>query len=413
MEKGSMRKDAWQIIQQTLREAMPDQAVEKALKNHVFTKPVTLFSIGKAAWQMAYAAEGFLGDQIKQGIVLTKYGHSKGEIPHCRILEGGHPVPDHNSVAGTREIVTMAQSLTEDDQVLFLISGGGSALFEMPLVPLEELQEITRALLACGADITEINLIRKRLSGVKGGRFAQLCSPAEMFSIVLSDVLGDRLDSIASGPGVPDSSTSAQAMAVVEKYHLSLSEKALESLREETPKTLDNSETVVTGSVRSLCESAARTAQALGYEPEILTTGLTCQAKEAGSFLAAIAQWRKTLSDGKPTAVIAGGETVVELKGKGLGGRNQELALSAAKGLSGLSDVVLFSLGSDGTDGPTDAAGGMVDGTTAGQLKALGMEIDLVLENNDAYHALEKCGGLLMTGPTGTNVNDVAVLLIR
>lgn len=413
MSNETMTQDAWKIIRQTLREAMPDQAVEKALKTHRFTKPVTLFSIGKAAWQMAYAAEKFLGTQIKQGIVLTKYGHGVGDIPRCRILEAGHPVPDENSVAGTQKIAALAETLTRDDQVLFLISGGGSALFELPLVPLEELQDITKQLLACGADISEINLIRKRLSGVKGGRFAQLCKPAQVFSIVLSDVLGNRLDSIASGPAAPDPSTSAQAMEVVHKYHLRLSEKALESIRKETPKSLDNSETVVTGSVQSLCESAARAAGELGYAPQILTAGLTCQAKEAGSFLASIAQWKKSQRTGLPAAVIAGGETVVELKGKGLGGRNQELALSAAKGMDGLPNAVLFSLGSDGTDGPTDAAGGIVDGETAGKLRGQGIEIDRVLAENDAYHALEKCGGLLMTGPTGTNVNDVAVLLLR
>ncbi len=413
MSNEKMRQDAWKIIRQTLKEAMPDQAVEKALKTHSFTKPVTLFSIGKAAWQMAYAAEKFLGDQIKQGIVLTKYGHGKGEIPRCEILEAGHPVPDENSVSGARKMADLAQSLTKDDQVLFLISGGGSALFELPLIPLEELQDITKQLLACGAEITEINLIRKRLSGVKGGRFAQLCDPAQVFSIVLSDVLGNCLESIASGPAAPDPSTSEQALDVVRKYGLHLSPKALEILKEETPKTLTNSETVITGSVQSLCESAAKAAEELGYDSEILTAGLTCQAKEAGSFLASIAQWKKEHSGGKPVAVIAGGETVVELKGKGLGGRNQELALSAARGLEGLPNVVLFSLGSDGTDGPTDAAGGMVDGETAGLLREQGIEIDGVLEENDAYHALQKCDGLLMTGPTGTNVNDVAVLLLR
>lgn len=413
MSNESMRRDAWKIIRKTLKEAMPDQAVEKALRARSFTKPVTLFSIGKAAWQMASAAERSLGNQIKQGIVLTKYGHSKGEIPRCEILEAGHPVPDANSVFGAQKMAGLARSLTQNDQVLFLISGGGSALFELPLVPLEELQDITRQLLACGAEITEINLIRKRLSGVKGGRFAQLCAPAQVFSIVLSDVLGNSLESIASGPAAPDSSTSEQALEVVKKYGLRLSSRALEILKEETPKTLENSETVITGSVQSLCESAARAAGELGYAPEILTACLTCQAKEAGSFLAAVAQWKKDHLTGKPAAVIVGGETVVELKGKGMGGRNEELALSAARGLEGLPNAVLFSLGSDGTDGPTDAAGGIVDGETAGQLRQQGIGIDRVLEENDAYHALQKCGGLLKTGPTGTNVNDVAVLLLR
>lgn len=282
MSNESMRRDAWKIIRKTLKEAMPDQAVEKALRARSFTKPVTLFSIGKAAWQMASAAERSLGNQIKQGIVLTKYGHSKGEIPRCEILEAGHPVPDANSVFGAQKMAGLARSLTQNDQVLFLISGGGSALFELPLVPLEELQDITRQLLACGAEITEINLIRKRLSGVKGGRFAQLCAPAQVFSIVLSDVLGNSLESIASGPAAPDSSTSEQALEVVKKYGLRLSSRALEILKEETPKTLENSETVITGSVQSLCESAARAAGELGYAPEIFDSVLNLSGKRGG-----------------------------------------------------------------------------------------------------------------------------------
>ena len=272
------------------------------------------------------------------------------------------------------------------------------------------LQDITGQLLACGADIVEINTIRKRLSAVKGGRFALACAPAQVFSIVLSDILGDPLDMIASGPAVPDSSTCQQAIAIAEKYQLKLTDEARTLLSQETPKELHNVTTQITGSVRELCTAAANASRELGYEPIILTDQLSCQAREAGSFLASVV---KTYAPcGKKMAFIAGGETVVHLIGKGKGGRNQELALSAAAGIAGIPGAAVFSVGSDGTDGPTDAAGGYADYDTCAELKAQGIEIYQVLQNNDAYHALHKVGGLVITGPTGTNVNDVAVALL-
>ncbi len=295
--------------------------------------------------------------------------------------------------------------------MLFLLSGGGSALFEKPLIPGDELQDITRQLLACGADITEINTIRKRLSAVKGGRFAQACSPARVFSIVLSDIIGDPLDMIASGPACPDSSTCAQAMAIVEKYSLSLSPAAFSLLSKETPKALDNATTRITGSVRELCAAAADSCRRLGYQPVLLTDQLDCEAREAGRFLAAVL--RSHAGDSRSLAFIAGGETVVHLTGSGLGGRNQELALAAALGISGIDGAAVFSVGSDGTDGPTDAAGGYVDGDTLGELAAKGLDLSAVLKANDAYNGLKAVGGLIVTGPTGTNVNDVSVALLR
>jgi hydroxypyruvate reductase len=319
-------------------------------------------------------------------------------------------VSDKNSYAAAQAALDMVSGLSSDDTVLFLVSGGGSALFEKPLVPEEEMQDVTKQLLACGADITEMNTIRKRLSAVKGGKFAKAC-PAKVIAVVLSDILGDPLDMIASGPAAPDKSLREQAKALVAKYDLKLSEKALKLLDIETPKQLDNVESHIVGSVRRLCESAAKPASELGYEPHVLTDQLCCEARDAGSFLASIA--RTHADDGKALAYIAGGETVVHLTGKGLGGRNQEIALSAAAGIAGLDNVLVFSLGSDGTDGPTDAAGGIVDGCTAGKLADIGISIDKVLADNDAYTALGKVDGLLMTGPTGTNVNDVAVVLIK
>ena len=305
----------------------------------------------------------------------------------------------------------MTAGLTAEDTVLFLLSGGGSALFEAPLIQPEELQSLTGRLLASGADIVEINTLRKRLSAVKGGRFAEHCAPARIFSIVLSDVLGDPLDSIASGPAYPDGSSCAQALAVAEKYGLKLSARARACLERETPKALSNVTTEITGSVRELCAAAAACCRELGYEPTILTDCLDCEAREAGRFLAAVARSRRKTD--RPLAFLAGGETVVHLTGKGLGGRNQELALAAAEKLEGLSNAAVFSFGSDGTDGPTDAAGGFADGYTAAALREKGVRIEEVLRENDAYHALQRVGGLIVTGPTGTNVNDAALVLLR
>ena len=406
----TLRRDADAIIRSSLNAVLPDEAVRRALKAFAPRGGrVLLVAAGKAAWQMAHAAVEALG-RVDGGVVVTKYGHVKGEIPGVTCCEAGHPVPDENSFAATEKALTLVQSLTAEDTVLFLLSGGGSALFERPLLPGEELQDITSQLLASGADIVEMNTIRKRLSAVKGGRFAQACAPAEVFSIVLSDILGDPLDMIASGPAVPDTSTCAQALAIAEKYHLNLSEQAKTLLQQETPKALDNVTTRITGSVRELCTAAANACRKVGYEPILLTDQLCCEAREAGSFLGSIV--RTHTGHGKKLAYIAGGETVVHLTGRGLGGRNQELALAAAPAIAGRNAAV-FSVGSDGTDGPTDAAGGYVDGETLAALAAKGWNVFDTLQHNDAYHALRAVEGLIMTGATGTNVNDVAVALLR
>ena len=411
LKNETLRRDADAIIRASLNAVLPDEAVRRALKNF---RPqggrVLLVAAGKAAWQMAHAAVKFLG-RVDGGVVVTKYGHVKGTIPGVDCCEAGHPVPDENGFAATRKALELVQGLTAEDTVLFLLSGGGSALFEKPLIPPEEMDDITRQLLACGADIVEINTLRKRLSAVKGGKFAQHAAPARVYSVVLSDILGDPLDMIASGPAYPDSSTAEQARAVVKKYGLKLSAAALELLDRETPKQLDNVTTRITGSVRQLCAAASETCQTLGYTPVVLTASLACEAREAGAFLGAVAQYHQ--DSARSLAFIAGGETVVHLTGTGKGGRNQEIALAGAKLLDGLAGTALFSLGSDGTDGPTDAAGGIVTGETAGTLREAGVDIDRVLKDNDAYHALAKADGLIFTGPTGTNVNDLTVLLIR
>ena len=407
---SKLRQDADAIIQAAITAAQPDEAVRKALEGRDFgSGRVVLVAAGKGAWQMANAASRILGSRIDTGIVITKYDHSKGSIANFTIREAGHPIPDENSFIATQQALDLVSGLTAQDTVLFLLSGGGSALFEKPLIPAADLEELTHNLLVCGADIVEINTLRKRFSGVKGGRFAQLCAPAHVVSIVLSDILGDPLDMIASGPAYPDSSTCAQAKEIVQKYHLPMTEQMLALLEQETPKALDNVTTRITGSVRELCTAAAAACRELGYEPVLLTDQLCCEAREAGSFLGSIV--RTHAGQGKKLAYIAGGETVVHLTGKGLGGRNQELALAAAPALQGL-DAAVFSVGSDGTDGPTDAAGGYVDGDTLSALTAKGWNVFDTLQNNDAYHALKAVDGLIMTGATGTNVNDVAVALV-
>lgn len=406
-----LRSHADHIIKASITAVLPDEAVKRALEGQEFPGRVLLVAAGKAAWQMAKAAYDFWGERIETGVVVTKYDHVMGEIGNFQCFEAGHPVPDENSFKGTQAALDLVKGLTENDTVLFLLSGGGSALFEKPLVSGEVLQDITGQLLACGADIVEINTIRKRLSSVKGGRFALACAPARVFSIVLSDILGDPLDMIASGPAVPDTSTCEQAVAIAKKYDLRMPKTAWELLEQETPKALTNVTTQVSGSVKELCVAAAAACRELGYEPVMLTDQLYCQAKEAGSFLASVLKTHA--GQGRNLAFLAGGETVVQLTGKGLGGRNQELALSAAIGIAGIPGAAVFSVGSDGTDGPTDAAGGYADYVTAAELKAQGIEIYDVLQNNDAYHALQKVNGLVITGPTGTNVNDVAVALLR
>lgn len=409
---STIREDANTIITKTIEAALPDSAVKKALSQIQFTgKRLFLLAIGKAAWQMAKATYSCLGDTIIKGFVITKYEHSKGPIGNFEIFEAGHPVSDKNTYLATGKVLDFLSTLEQTDDVIFLISGGGSSLFEKPIISEEDWEDVNKQLLACGADIVEINTIRKRLSGVKGGKFAQCCNRAHIYTVVLSDIIGDPLDMIASGPAYPDSSTSEQALNIVKKYNLKISEDVKVLLEQETAKELSNVDTYVTGSVKQLCVTAQEVCKELGYEPVILTSALTCEARDAGKMLSSLA--RKNCNTHKSLAFLAGGETVVHLTGNGKGGRNQEIALSASEGISNLKDTCVFSFGSDGTDGPTDAAGGYVDGNSFTTMQNLNINVASVLKNNDAYNALNKCNGLIMTGPTGTNVNDLSILLIK
>ena len=407
----TLKEELRAIAKEVIAASLPDEAVRRALAALPAARGKTVVvSVGKAGWQMAKAAAALLDGAFDAGYVITKYGHSRGEIEGFRVFEAGHPQMDENSVRATQAVLDAVSGLAADDRVLLLLSGGGSALLEKPLIPLAELREINAQLLACGADIVEINTVRKRLSAVKGGKFARLCAPARVFSIILSDVIGDRADMIASGPACPDASTAREAMEIVSRYGLRLSPEALLLMRAEPVTRLDNACALVTGGVGQLCRAAVEACVRRGYEAELLTDRLCCEAREAGAFLGCVAAAHAR--DGRRLAYVAGGETVVHLRGAGKGGRNQELALAAAQQIAGIGNAAVLALGSDGTDGPTDAAGGVVDGASRALLEARGLRIPAILDANDAYHGLEACDGLLVTGPTGTNVNDVSVVLI-
>ncbi|MDD3212553.1 MAG: glycerate kinase [Eubacteriales bacterium] len=409
---STLREDAQSVIDAALASAQPKKAVARGLGNlRLYGGRLRVIAIGKAAWGMADAVWQELGARIDQGLVITQYGHARGPIPRFTIMEAGHPIPDENSVRATDTAIAMVQGLTVEDTVLMLISGGGSALFEKPLIPLPLYATTTNALFHCGANITEMNIIRRRLSAVKGGRFARLCAPAGVVGLLLSDVLGDAPETIASGPISPDPVTAEQAERTLARLFPNAPPMLRSLMRRETPKFLPNAETHVIGNVQLLVRSAARALRKLGYDTCILTDRLGCEAREAGRFLGSIALTHQ--GETRSVAYLVGGETVVHVNGTGKGGRNQELALAAAPILDGLRDTALFSLGSDGTDGPTDAAGGFVDHRSAGRLRTANVDILSALDNNDSYNALRACHGLLMTGPTGTNVNDIAAVMIR
>jgi len=418
----NQRQQADRIIQATLEASKPEKSVREAVASLPPCRGKTLLlAVGKAAFAMAVAALTTPGFVAHRAIVITKYGHvdlaamealpaeSKAILTIC---EAGHPVPDANSYAATREAIAMVQNLTADDRVLLLLSGGGSALFEQPLLPADEMADINRQLLSSGADIGEINTIRKRFSAVKGGRFAQLCAPARVITIALSDVLSNAPDQIASGPACPDPTTCVEARFIADRYHLQLSAKAGQLLMRETPKWLPNATVRIIGGMTFARKAAAKACAKLGYPVWQFLPPLTCQAQVAGRFFGIVA--RRAAAQGRRIAIVAGGETVVQLpETHGLGGRNQEMALAAALELQGVDGVCFFSLGTDGTDGPTDAAGGWVDGNTVRAIDASGkITAAQALQAHDAYHALKQSEGLLLTGPTGTNVNDVCVLLV-
>ncbi len=399
-----MWNEAVEICRKAIDSCLPEEGVRKALKQIAPEGNIILVAVGKAAFSMAKAAVEEL--EVKEGILISKYGHIPYPLENIECLEAGHPLSDENTLKATQKAIDLVKDLSEEDTVLFLLSGGASALFEAPLIPLEELIRLNEEMLKKGLNITEINTVRKRLSKVKGGRFADLCAPAKVCGILLSDVLSDRIDVIGSGPTVKDDSTTEEALKIIERYGLDLSEKALDIIRRSKAGKAENAENHVIGSVTILCRSAAKEAKERGYEPYIWNDQLDLDCEEAAEEL-----YSQINEIRGRKALIAGGEMTVKVKGNGLGGRCQQLAFLLSKKIAGRNDVRIVCIGSDGTDGPTDAAGAYIDGNTYEKMKEAGIDYDAILENSDTYHALDRIGALIRTGATGTNVNDLILVL--
>lgn len=442
-----MRTEAEEIFRHSLKAVDPYQAVKRFVRmegNRLILggerSSAAVFNLdgydrllivggGKATAPMARALEDMLGERIHKGLIIVKYGFAE-KLKFIEVVEAGHPIPDQNGIKGTKRILRFMENARERDLVFSLISGGGSALLTQPVgnITLSEKQELTRLLLACGASIDEMNTVRKHLSSVKGGQMARIAYPATVVNLMLSDVVGDRLDVIASGPFAPDSSQFKDAQDILQKYDLKeIPASILKHLElgvlgqiAETPKQNDivfrNVHHFIVGSNIQALEAAGKRAEAYGYKSMILSSMIEGETKDAARVHVAVA--KEILKTGQPVpppaCIISGGETTVTIRGSGTGGRNQEFCLAAAIDLEGLPPkVVILSGGSDGNDGPTDAAGAIVDSLTVAQGKDKEMDASLYLRNNDAYPFFDKTGSLLITGPTKTNVMDIRLVLIR
>ncbi|MFN9431571.1 MAG: glycerate kinase [Acidobacteriota bacterium] len=426
-----MRREALAIFKAALAAANPYAAtLEKLKPPRPKVRRVFVVGAGKAALAMARAAEKVLGPRIEAGVVVTKYGHG-GKLKRVRVLEAAHPVPDEAGLAAAREVAEICATAAEGDLVLCLISGGASALLPYPVsgIKLEEKQQTTQLLLACGATIHELNCVRKHLSAIKGGQLAHIVWPARLETFILSDVIGDPLDVIGSGPTVPDTTTFADAWEILYRYRLT--DKLPPSVRlhleqgvnreiPETPKPGDRIFARVrnhlVGSNRLSLYAARDQARQLGYRVLLLSTSLDGEAREAAKTYAAIA--REVRASGHPArpplAILCGGETTVQLSHHhGLGGRNQEMALAAALGIDGLPGTLFLAAGTDGTDGPTEAAGAFATGSTLARARQIEFDPEEFLARNDSYHFFKPLGDLLVTGPTGTNVMDLYLMLLR
>jgi hydroxypyruvate reductase len=435
---STLRRDALSIFKAALRAADPVQAVLR----HVRLDGATLIAgqrrydlrrfdhiyvigAGKASAMMALALERLLGRRITGGLINVKYGHT-ARLRRIELNECGHPIPDEQGVAGARRIMAIATDAGPGDLVLCVMSGGGSALLPFPAPPitLAEKQDATRLLLECGANIHEMNTIRKHLSEIKGGRLARAAEPAPVLSLLLSDVVGDDIGVIGSGPTAPDPSTFGDALGIIDHYHLRrrLPRSVRERLEkgsggefEDTPKRIGNAQNLVIGSNRLAIEAAATKAKDLGYRTLIISTVVEGETRDVARVHAAIA--KEIIASGnpvkRPACILSGGETTVTIRGAGLGGRNQEFALAAALDLDGMPNTGLLSAGTDGTDGPTDAAGAYADGSTVQRAKQAGLDAKRYLVENDSYHFFEPLGDLIKTGPTGTNVMDVRMVLVK
>ncbi len=400
------------IVSRAISDCDPESSVKKLIDGRKYLQPPVIVAIGKAAVAEARGAAAALGGRFAKGLIVTKYGHANSAPKGFCVYEAGHPIPDSNTLAAANAVTDAVKGLSGDDTVILLVSGGGSALFEKPLIPLERLAEITRALMNGGCGIEELNTVRKRLSAVKGGKFAKMCFPARVENYLLSDVLGDDPTAIASGVGVYDSK-SGDAASTVKKYGISPSEEEMRLLSEQLPQDMGNTEIHFTGNIEALIRSAKSSAEKLGYKAQVITNRLTGEASLRGKEFARFLTEERKKCGGEKRAYIMGGETTVTVKGDGKGGRNQEFALAAAEVLDGTRGIKIFAFGSDGTDGPTDNAGGFADGDTASKIREKGGDLRLYLENNDSAAALSLADALIITGPTGTNVNDLYMGLLN
>ena len=436
MENIQARQTAADIFNAALKAVDPCQLVcahwklisSACLQNSC--RRLYVASFGKAAFAMTRAlVESPVMDLITRGIAVTKYGHAQGVLPDTiDVFEAGHPVPDAAGVSATGRIIGMLQNADPQTLVLCLISGGASALLVAPGdgVTLSDKQQVTQLLLRAGADIHELNTVRKHISGIKGGRLAALASPSPVLSLILSDVIGDPLDVIASGPTSPDETTFGDALNVIEKYQLrdkipaavsKILEDGANKKIAETPKKGDpvfnKVENVIIGSNKTAVEAAARKAEKSGFETTILSSDVQGEARDVARWLAQKAvDLKKRKADGKKICLISGGETTVTVRGDGIGGRNTEMALAFAEEISGVEGITFLSAGTDGTDGPTDAAGAIIDGRTIDKAKEVGLLSGSYLKNNDSYTFFKKTSELLVTGSTGTNVMDIQIILL-
>jgi glycerate 2-kinase len=426
-----VKEDLREILSASLAAADPEEAVRRCVRiegNAVVAgdrrfeaERVFVLAAGKAAGAMARAAEELFGERVAGGLIVTKHGH-EASSEKLEIIFSAHPEPDEKGVEAARRAEELARSLGEGDLLLALISGGASALLADPAPPIElaDLKKLTGALLRSGADIGEINAVRKHVSVLKGGGLARLAAPASTLALLLSDVVGDDPSAIASGLTAPDPTSLDDARRVLERYGIELPESVAEHLKNapETPKpgdpVFEKVANVVCGSGRHAAEAAVAKARELGYEPMLLSTTITGDARGIASVYAAVI--REVLESDNPLpppcAVVSGGEATVTVRGDGTGGPNQEFALALAVEFDGIGGWAALAADTDGNDGPTDAAGGLVDGATADAIRSGGTDPEEALANNDAYAALEAGGALLTTGPTGTNVNDLRVALV-
>lgn len=434
--KSIHRQILYDIFYHALQAVLPYEKVKERCRDILLSyeqgkfNRLIVIGFGKAACPMAKAMEDFSLDLLGTGIVITKYNHcNKYNLEKIKVFEAAHPVPDENGLKGTDAIIRLLKSADEYTLVVCLISGGGSALLISPYegVGLNDKQKITELLLKAGANIQELNTVRKHISRVKGGRFAEIAYPARIISLILSDVIGDRLDVIASGPTSPDETTFQDALSVLEKYNLTkiasspiidMIQKGMHGLISETPKKgnpiFKRVENIIIGSNTIALAAAKKKAEELGFDAEIVSAEITGEAKEVGKWLAKKAiEVKNKKSSGRSVCLISGGETTVTVKGDGLGGRNMELALSFALEIEGIDGITLLSAGTDGTDGPTDAAGAIVNGETIRKAKFLGIDAEEYLKNNDSYHFFERIECLFVTGPTGTNVMDIQIVVIE